>query len=422
MWPNPALETIPHQWAQVFTNGGGLASLTEMIEQDVVVVGGGMVGAALAAGLGRAGLSVTVLENHMPLAFEASQPLDVRVSALSVASEALLERLDAWEGILSRRAVPYLGLETWEIESCITRFHASQVGADHLGHIVENRVVQLALWDLLSTLDSVTVKAPVKVMGFERLVDGDAICVAIDSGERIKAKLLVGADGANSQVRAFAHIGVTGWDYAQSAMLINIATACEQQDVTWQQFTPQGPRSLLPLPGNNASLVWYDDASTIARLAKLNHSELADAIRAHFPARLDPDFSVLDKGHFKLTRRHAQRYFDANLVLIGDAAHTINPLAGQGVNLGFKDVDVLLDEIVSALKQGESWHAQPVLERYQHRRWRDNQLMMSTMDAFYASFSNDLLPVKLLRNAALRLANVDGPVKRQVLKYAMGLK
>lgn len=400
--------------------------MTALIEQDVVVIGGGMVGAAVAAGLAGAGLSVTLVETHLPEPFEAAQPLDVRVSALSVASEKLLEQLGAWAGIPARRCVPYLGLETWELEGFITQFHASQIGASHLGHIVENRVVQLAIWDVFEGLDTLTVKAPARVASYQRVseveLEGGAIDVHLDSGDCIRARLLVGADGANSQVRSFANIGLTGWDYAQSAMLINIATESEQQDVTWQQFTPQGPRSLLPLPGKHASLVWYDDAGKIAALAKLSNKELAEAIRQQFPSRLAPGFEVLDKGHFKLTRRHAQRYFDPNLVLLGDAAHTINPLAGQGVNLGFKDVAVLVEEIRAAMQKGEPWFGESVLSQYQQKRWRDNQLMMSTMDAFYASFSNDLLLLKLIRNAALKLANIDSPIKREVLKYAMGLK
>ncbi|MBT1444646.1 FAD-dependent monooxygenase [Shewanella sp. JM162201] len=393
-----------------------------MIEQDVVVIGGGMVGAALAAGLADKGLSVTVIESQTPAEFDMAQPLDVRVSALSVASEKLLASLNAWQGVMARRAVTYLGLETWEMDGCITEFHARQIGASHLGHIVENRIVQLALWDALKALPKVTIKAPAAVSGFERSVDTDGIRVMLDSGEVLHTRLLVGADGANSMVRSFANIGVTGWDYAQSAMLINIATECDEQDVTWQQFTPEGPRSLLPLPGKHASLVWYDDVHTINRLAKLNNGELAEAIRANFPSRLDGRFEVLSKGHFKLTRRHAQRYFEPNLVLVGDAAHTINPLAGQGVNLGFKDVTVLLEEITRALSGGECWYDGRVLKRYQDRRWKDNQLMMTTMDAFYAAFSNDLLPLKLIRNAALKLANQGGFIKREVLKYAMGLK
>ena len=394
-------------------------SQTEITKRDVVILGGGMIGAATAIGLAQLGLSVTVIEAFRPEAYSSEQAIDLRVSAISLATETLLERLGALDRLTQMRRAPYLGLETWELEGCITRFHADAIGVSHLGHIVENRLIQLALWEQFECLDNLELLCPRSLDSFNRSENG--VCVTLDDGQRLDAKLLVGADGANSQVRTWARIGLTGWDYAQSAMLINIETAIEQQDVTWQQFTPKGPRSLLPLPGNNASLVWYDDASRIAQLSTLSNAALAQQIKMHFPERLDRQFEVLNKGSFKLTRRHAQSYFSDNLVILGDAAHTINPLAGQGVNIGFKDVDALMSVISDKLSQQEAWWSNAALSEYQNRRYRDNQLMMSAMDLFYAGFSNDLLPLKVLRNAALKLANIDSPIKKQVLKYAMGL-
>ncbi|MCL1088315.1 FAD-dependent monooxygenase [Shewanella profunda] len=386
---------------------------------DIILVGGGMVGAATAIGLAQMGLKVAVIESFVPEAYHVEQPLDVRVSAISAASETLLNRLGAMDALLKMRNVPYLGLETWELDGCITQFHSSQIGASHLGHIVENRLIQLALWQQMAQLDGITLYCPDKVAAFARGSDGVSVC--LQSSIKLVAKLLIGADGANSQVRQWAGIGISGWDYAQSAMLINIKTAQGQQDVTWQQFTPKGPRSLLPLPGHHASLVWYDDANRIKQLMQLNHKQLAEQIRVHFPARLDADFTVENKGSFGLTRRHAQRYYANNVVILGDAAHTINPLAGQGVNLGFKDVEAFLGVIKEALAQDKPWWTKEVLAQYQRKRYRDNQLMMTTMDMFYAGFSNDILPLKLLRNGALKLANVNSPIKKVVLKYAMGL-
>ena len=392
---------------------------TDIQQFDVILVGGGMVGAATAIGLAKQGLQVAVIESFAPEAYSPEQALDVRVSAISVASEQLLEQLGALESLLNMRNVPYLGLETWELDGCITQFHSSQIGASHLGHIVENRLVQLALWEQMQQWDAIKLFCPERVATFSRLTDG--VSVHLQSGIQLEAKLLIGADGANSQVRQWAGIGISGWDYAQSAMLINIQTAQGQQDVTWQQFTPNGPRSLLPLPGNHASLVWYDDANRIKQLMQLNNKQLADQIRQHFPARLDSDFTVEAKGSFALTRRHANAYFKQNVVILGDAAHTINPLAGQGVNLGFKDVEALLGVIKTALTEDKPWWSTEVLNAYQAKRYRDNQLMMTTMDVFYAGFSNDILPLKLLRNGALKLANINSPIKRTVLKYAMGL-
>ncbi|MCG9962840.1 FAD-dependent monooxygenase [Shewanella cutis] len=386
---------------------------------DVILVGGGMVGAATAIGLAKQGLHIAVIESFAPEAYSPEQALDVRVSAISVASEQLLEQLGALDSLLKMRNVPYLGLETWELDGCITQFHSSQIGASHLGHIVENRLVQLALWEQMQQSENIRLFCPERVAHFARGVD--TVSVHLQSGCSLEAKLLVGADGANSHVRQWAGIGISGWDYAQSAMLINIQTAQGQQDVTWQQFTPSGPRSLLPLPGNHASLVWYDDANRIKQLMQLNNKQLADQIRQHFPARLDSDFTVEAKGSFTLTRRHAKTYFKPNVVILGDAAHTINPLAGQGVNLGFKDVEALLSVIKAALTEDKPWWSTELLRKYQAKRYLDNQLMMTTMDVFYAGFSNDILPLKLLRNGALKLANINSPIKQTVLKYAMGL-
>ncbi|QIR15463.1 FAD-dependent oxidoreductase [Shewanella aestuarii] len=390
---------------------------------DVVIIGGGMIGAATAVGLGQLGLSVAIVEAHKPKPFDESQALDVRVSAISVASAQLLSRLGVMDSLLAMRHVPYTGLETWEMMDCITAFSADQIGEPLLGYFFENRLIQLSLWQQIELMDNINIICPAKVSRFERLAktDNAAICVHLDNDSKLTTQLLVGADGANSQVRQWAGIGVTGWDYAQSAMLINIETQTPQQSVTWQQFTPQGPRSLLPLPGNHASLVWYDSTNRIKQLAQLNPLQLAEQIRANFPDRLDPNFTVIDKGSFGLTRRHAKQYYQDNLVILGDAAHTINPLAGQGVNIGFKDVDVLVSKVAEALGNGVSFSDNSVLKQYQQARYFDNQLMMTAMDAFYVGFSNDLLPLKLLRNGALKLANLDGPIKQKVLKYALGL-
>lgn len=397
-----------------------MSELNKFKFSDVVVVGGGMVGAATALGLAQLGLTVTVLEHKQPKPYDESEPLDVRVSAISFASEQLLERLNVWQNITAMRNAPYLGLETWELEGFITQFSHQQLDIPHLGHIIENRNVQLGIWQALKAHDKVTVVCPASILNYSR-IDEQTLSITLESGEVFHTNLLIGCDGANSKVRDWAGIGITGWDYKQSAMLVNIETQVPQQDVTWQQFTPSGPRSLLPLPGNHASLVWYDSPKIIAQLMQLNSVQLAEQIRQHFPSRLDPHFTVLDKGAFPLTRRHANEYYKDNVVILGDAAHTINPLAGQGVNLGFKDVDALITSISEALGSNQVWFSKEVLQSYQTTRYRDNLLMQTGMDVFYKSFSNDLTPVKAIRNLALKVANIDSSIKKQVLKYALGL-
>ena len=227
---------------------------------------------------------------------------------------------------------------------------------------------------------------------------------------------MVGADGANSRVRSLAGIGVTAWDYRQHCMLINVETKLAQQDITWQQFTPSGPRSFLPLCGHQGSLVWYDSPKRIKQLCSMTNEQLRQEILTHFPEELG-DIQVLQFGSFPLTRRHAQKYFGDACVLVGDSAHTINPLAGQGVNIGFKDVEALLE-----VTSGQGLFSQQVLRLYERKRRPDNLMMQSGMDIFYKAFSNNLAPLKLARNAVMKIADNSGPLKKQVLKYALGLK
>ncbi|MDO6500838.1 2-octaprenyl-3-methyl-6-methoxy-1,4-benzoquinol hydroxylase [Photobacterium sanguinicancri] len=386
-----------------------------MEQFDVVIAGGGMVGAATAVGMAQYGLRVVVLDGQQPQEFEASQPMDLRVSAISPNSVGLLSRLGAWNAIQAMRVCPFKRLETWDHPECRTRFSADEMQLDRLGFIVENRLIQLGLWQQFSDYPNLTLLCPSKMINSQKVSSG--VVVTLDDGRQLQAKLLVGADGANSQVRQQSGIGITAWDYRQHCMLINIETVLPQQDITWQWFTPKGPRSFLPLVGHQGSLVWYDSPQRIKQLSAMTAEQLTVEVKCHFPAEVG-EFTVVNWGSFPLTRRHAQKYYQDNIVLLGDAAHTINPLAGQGVNLGFKDVDVLLHEIEKA---GKNWAEQDVLKKYERRRRPDNLIMQSGMDFFYTTFSNDLLPLKIARNIGLKVAEKAGPIKKQVLKYAMGM-
>lgn len=388
-----------------------------MQQFDVVIVGGGMVGSALACALAPLGLTIAVIEKNKPRPFLAEQEMDLRVSAISVASEQLLTQLGAWSQITQMRCCPYRFLETWEAAGSNLVFDSNDMGAAHLGHIVENRLIQLALWQQMASFDNISLLVDESVSEFNKTTAGYDVTLGQQS---ISCRLLVGADGANSQVRQAAGIGITAWDYAQHAMLINITTSQEQQDITWQQFNPDGPLAFLPLAGNKASLVWYDSPARIRQLAALPHKQLQQQIIAQFPERLG-QFEVDDCGAFPLTRRHAQTYYKDNLVLLGDAAHTINPLAGQGVNLGFKDVAALAGVISQAHQQGLNWCDQQQLALYQKQRRGDNLLMQSAMDMFYLTFSNERTVLKHLRNHVLKIAAQSAWGKKKVMKYAMGL-
>lgn len=387
-------------------------------KSDVVVIGGGMVGAAAALGLAQAGFTVTVVENRKPRPFDASQPPDLRISAISASSVALLESIGVWKTLRHMRSAAYRGLETWEWEASRVSFSAQELGIPELGHMLENEVLQLALWQHLEQMPNISLMVPAELKTIAQ--NQDVWNVELSDGREIETKLVLGADGANSLVRAQTGIGVRGWQYRQSCMLITVQTQEDPLDVTWQQFTPQGPRAFLPLWDNWASLVWYDSPARIRQLMALPMPQLTQEIKQTFPARLG-DVTAVAAGSFPLVRRHANRYVQSGLALLGDAAHTINPLAGQGVNLGYRDVDALLDVVINARQQGEIWYSEEILKRYQHRRRPDNLLMQAGMDLFYSAFSNELKPLQLVRNLGLMAAERSGELKKRALKYALGL-
>ncbi len=385
---------------------------------DVAVVGGGMVGAAAALGLAQNGFQVAVIEHQAPAAFDASGQPDVRISAISSASVALLDSLGVWSAVRAMRSHAYRQLETWEWESAQVSFHASELALPELGYMVENPVLQLALWRALEAHPNVTLLCPAQLTHMQRSEGRWQLSFA--DGQDLTVPMVIGADGANSQVRQWAGIGIHAWDYRQSCMLITVQCQALPGDSTWQHFTPSGPHAFLPLFDHWASLVWYDTPARIRQLSSMTMPQLSNAIAATFPQRLG-EVTPVACGAFPLTRRHALQYTQQGLALIGDAAHTIHPLAGQGVNLGYRDVDALIDVMVNARNYGENWADARTLKRYQTRRQADNFLMQSGMDLFYAGFSNDLGPLKAFRNIGLLAAGRSGVLKRQALKYALGL-
>lgn len=386
--------------------------------QDIIVIGGGMVGAATALGLAQMGLKVTLIEKNTLPSFNANQPYDLRISAINIASVTLLEKLGAWEAIESMRVCPYDGLETWEIDGFNTAFYAQDLNLDKLGFMVENNAIQLGLWQTLQNYPHCT-----QAIGFSDISANQKKgiwTVTLDNERTFSAPLLIACDGANSIVRQWAGIGLTSWQYRQHCLLAIVETEQPQQSITWQQFFQSGPRAFLPLQGNQGCIVWYDSPSRILELAQASPTTLTEEIMRHFPARLGK-IRTLQAGKFPLTRQHAQHYVKNGIVLVGDAAHTINPLAGQGVNLGFKDVSTLLDVIEQALKKGETFSDLAVLSRYERQRRPDNLLMQSAMDLFYKVFKSELLPLKIARNVGLLFAERAGILKKQALKYALGL-
>ena len=387
---------------------------------DVVIVGGGMVGLTAACALGNSSLRVAIIEQTLPEAFSSEQPHDLRISALSIASQNILQGVGAWDGILARRSCPFKRMRVWETAGD-TEFNCDDIDRSELGFIVENRVTQLALLERIESFSNIELMAPEKIQTIDYSPQKETF-LKLDDGSELQTKLLIAADGGNSRVRQVAGLGVTSWDYKQNAFVIYVETDYEQQDITWQRFVPSGPQAFLPLTGNYGSIVWYNSADEIKRLKSMPDDDLLSELTATFPDCLGKINKILGKASFPLKRQHAQQYVKQGVALVGDAAHMINPLAGQGVNIGLLDAAALAEVLIDATEKGEDIGSLSVLQRYEKMRRNENLKMMTVMDAFYRVFSNDILPLRFFRNMGLGLAERLSPVKNKVVRMAIGLE
>lgn len=384
---------------------------------DISIVGGGMVGAAIALALSQAGLQVALIEKQAPAEFDPASAPDLRVSSINLASEAWLTKLGAWPSLQQMRLCPYRRLQAFEQPQSVVCFDAADIKRSHLGHIVENNLLQLALWQQFPA--NLSPFCPASVATLSQTCD--SVLLSLDSGEQLESKLVIAADGGNSQLRRLAGIGTNGWQYQQACLVALVNTPYPQQDVTWQQFTPSGPKAFLPLPGAQGSVVWYDDAPRVKQLAALSPEQLTAELLKAFPDQLG-EVKVVSSSWFPLARLDANRYYSGRVVLAGDAAHTINPLAGQGVNLGFADAKVLTELLIAAYQQQCDIGSEDLLKTYQRKRKPANLLMMSTMDGFYQLFGNDIGPLRNLRQLALTIASRSSIIKTLVARYAVGNK
>lgn len=386
---------------------------------DIIIVGGGMVGAAVACGLGNSHLKVAVIEKSLPNVFSNQQTHDLRVSALSIASKNILQMVGAWQGVLNRRYCPFKRMRVFE-STGETEFCSDAIGHEELGFIVENRVIQLALLDKIQHFENIKLFAPatIKKMHYSSVKTQ----LELDDGQSLCAKVLIAADGGQSRIRQNVGLGVSSWDYQQHALIIYVETEYPQQDITWQRFTPTGPQAFLPLTDHYGSIVWYHSADEIRRLKALPYNALMQELIHAFPDCLGSLTQILGVASFPLKRQHAQSYVKQGIALVGDAAHIINPLAGQGVNIGLLDAAALAEVLIDADKKSEDIADLAVLKRYEALRRPENLKMMTVMDIFYRVFSNKIIPIKFLRNLGLELAGRVLPVKNKIMKAAMGLE
>jgi 2-octaprenylphenol hydroxylase len=395
------------------------------MQADLIIVGAGMVGSALALALEHSGLDILVVDGG-PLSvkpFDAQGAFEPRVSALSAASQRILERLDVWPGIASRRAAPYRDMRVWDGSGTgSVHFSAASVHAEVLGHIVENRVVQDALLDRLHD-------SQIGLLGSARLEQlrrsGDGWLLTLADGRELRAPLLVAADGANSAVRRLAGCATREWDYLHHAIVTSVRCERPHQATAWQRFTDDGPLAFLPLTRQGdehwCSIVWSTLPAEAERLMALDDEAFRHELGKAFEWRLGQVTAVDPRVCIPLRQRHAKRYVESGLALIGDAAHSIHPLAGQGVNLGFLDAAVLAEVLQHALQRGEQPNDVRVLSRYERRRMPHNLAMMAAMEGFERLFQADPLPIRLLRNSGLNWVDELPDAKALFVRRALGL-
>lgn len=384
-----------------------------------------MVGSALALALQDSGLEVLLLDGSALSVkpFDAEAAFEPRVSALSAASQRILERLGVWDGIVQRRSSPYTDMHVWDGSGTgQIHFSASSVHADVLGHIVENRVVQDALLERLHDCD-LGLLANARLEQMRR--SGDDWLLTLADGRSLRAPLVIAADGANSAVRRLTGVATREWDYLHHAIVTSVRCTQAHRKTAWQRFTDHGPLAFLPLERDGqqdwCSIVWSTTPSEAERLMALDDVAFCAELERAFEGRLGEVISADPRLCVPLRQRHAKRYVAQGLALIGDAAHTIHPLAGQGVNLGFLDAAVLAQVLLQAHERGERLADVKVLSRYERRRMPHNLALMAAMEGFERLFQADPLPLRWLRNTGLKVVERMPEAKALLVREALGL-
>ena len=401
------------------TTAREVASRRRAPSLDVAVVGGGMVGAAAALALARAGFATALLEARAPTAWDAQAEVDLRVVGLAPSSITLLDELDVWTSIRAARAGPYAHMHVWDAESgAAIDFDAASEGRDQLGYIVENNLVQWTLWRALEAA-GVRRLCPVEVKGFEPRED--RIQLELADGESLSAALLVAADGAASPLRRLAGIGTRGRDYAQRAVVAHVATERPHENTAWQRFLPGGPLALLPLADGRSSVVWSLAEAQAQRVLALDDQAFLDELGVASDFRLGRITACTPRAAFPLKLQLAECYQADRFVLLGDAAHAVHPLAGQGVNLGLRDVTELRDTLLAARHAGRDIGAAHVLRRYARRRRSADTLDALGFDALARIYGWQSTAQVAARGVGVRLLDRSAPLKRSLCEHAAGL-
>ena len=386
---------------------------------DLIVAGAGVVGAAAALAAARDGLRVALVEAREPAPWRADAP-DLRVYAFAPDNRFLLDDLGVWPAVAAARAHPYRRMRVSDAAGGgELRFDADAVGHPELGHIVENDLLVDRLWAACGQEPKLQRVFPDRVAAIDQ--DDTGVTVQLDSGQRLHARLLLGADGAASRVRSLAGIDAPEHAYGQRGLVAYVGTQHPHEDTAWQRFLPTGPLAFLPCADGRSSIVWtLPDADAPRLLDAPDDAFLRELTRA-FDARLGDVTTVSARAAFPLRRQLADRYVAGRVLLAGDAAHVVHPLAGQGVNLGLRDVSALRAVWRDAQSRGTDFASPHRLARWQRDRRSDNTLAAHAFEAINRGFSNDALLPTLLRGPLLGLANHLPPLTRRLWRHAAGL-
>jgi 2-octaprenylphenol hydroxylase len=387
---------------------------------DIVIVGGGMVGGLLACALGNTPFKVCVLEHAVPQPAGAGD-YDLRVSAVTLASQTMFTAVGAWEGMRRRRVSPLREMRVWDGSGDGTiYFDAAELGEPCLAYIIENSVVQAALTERLHQFTNVHHLCPVEVADIA--LAADSADVRLCDGRRLRARLLVGADGAHSQVRRAAHIDAPRVDLRQTSIVATVRTARPHAAGARQKFLATGPLAFLPLAEpHTCSIVWSADSARAEELMALDATQFTGELQQAFGDALGRIEHVGARAAFPLALSVAHRYCAEHVVLVGDAAHTVHPLAGQGVNLGFLDAASLAEVLLAAHGKRQDIGSHAVLRRYERWRKGENLAMVSTTGALRYVFGNRLPGLTALRNIGLNLTDAASPIKNLLMRRASGL-
>ena len=385
---------------------------------DVAVAGGGVVGAACALALARAGLDVALVEARPVPRWLAEQP-DLRVYALAPDNAALLDALGVWPQVVRARAQPYRKMRVWDAGGGDElAFDAATLARDELGWIVENGLLVDRLWAALVAA-GVQVHCPARVQGMEQ--DEAGVRLQLDDGTRLEARVAVAADGGASELRRLAGLDVDAHDYGQRGVVAFIETADPHQETAWQRFLPTGPLALLPFTQGRSSIVWTLPEAEAARVLALDDAAFAVALTDASAARLGRAVPVSARAAFPLRRQLVRQQVAGRVLVLGDAAHVVHPLAGQGVNLGLRDVAALRAEVESAQARRVDWASAHRLQRWARRRRSDNTVSAYAFEGINRLFSNaDPLAV-LARGPLLGLAGKLPPLTRALWRHAAGV-